>query len=186
MNQFSIEEPEKLTLDKESLKAITVETRVKILKVLANKQQTLSDLSQLLGLSAPTLKEHLNVLEKVTMINKLEEGRKWKYYKITEKGLCMIYPERKRIWITLSLLGLSVVATTISVLRSSSSQALMKLSSSASAFEQAEGTLAAATPMAQTAARTSFNFWPLVFPTITLILIIVLIYYLIKYRKRKK
>ena len=185
MNPFSIEEPEKLTLDKESLKAITVETRVKILKVLASKQQTLSDLSQLLGLSAPTLKEHLDVLEKVAMINKLEEGRKWKYYKITEKGLCMIYPERKRIWITLSLLGLSLVGTAVTLFTSRVAGISQKMSSSA-AFEQAEGTLAAAIPMAQTAARTSFNFWPLIFPAITLILILVLIYYLIRLKKRKK
>lgn len=182
MNQFSIEEPEKLTLDKESLKAITVETRVKILKVLSHKQQTLSDLSQLLGLSAPTLKEHLNVLEKVAMINKLEEGRKWKYYKITEKGLCMIYPERKRIWITLSLLGLSLVGTAITLLTSTTSRVAQKMMAfSAPAFEQAEGTVAA-----QEAVRTSFNFWPLIFPALSIVLVIILIYYLIKLKKRKK
>lgn len=181
MNQFSIEEPEKLTLDKESLKAITVETRVKILRILANKQQTLSDLSQLLGLSAPTLKEHLDVLEKVAMINKLEEGRKWKYYKITEKGLCMIYPERKRIWITLSLLGLSLVGTAITLLTSSLNKISQKMLSST--FEQAEGAVAA------TASRetiTQPSYWPLIFPALSIVLVIILIYYLIRYRKRKK
>lgn len=183
MNQFSVEEPEKLTLDKESLKAITVETRVKILKVLANRQQTLSDLSQLLGLSAPTLKEHLSVLEKVAMINKLEEGRKWKYYKITEKGLCMIYPERKRIWITLSLLGLSLVGTAITLLTSTTRGITQKMLSP-SAFEQAEGTVAASA--VPEAARTTFNLLPIIFPALTLILIIILIYYLIKLRRRKK
>lgn len=177
-----MEQEEKLNIDKDSIKALSVDTRVKILKVLANKQQTLSDLSQLLGLSAPTLKEHLGVLEKVAMINKLEEGRKWKYYKITEKGLCMIYPERKRIWITLSLLGLSLVGTAVSLLSYTTSRTISKLSEGA--FEKAQGVVT--TAASPEAARTSINLWPLISPILTLILIIVLIYYLIKLRRRKR
>jgi len=104
---------EKLILDQESLKAITVNTRINILKLLKEKQEILSDLSSSLSLSIPTVREHLGVLEKVGMVKKLEEGRKWKYYKLTEKGECLLNPDRKRIWITLSVLILAIVGNFI-------------------------------------------------------------------------
>ena len=180
-----MEQEEHLNLDRESLKAITVPTRANILKVLSHKQQTLSDLSQLLGLSAPTLKEHLDVLEKVQMIQKLEEGRKWKYYKITDKGLGVLYPERRRIWITLSLLGLSLVGTAFTFMKSSMNS-LVSQKMSEGAFEQAEGTLAATAPVAAELPKQSFSITPFIFPVITIILLIVLIYFLLKQIKRSK
>ncbi len=102
---------EKLVLDQESLKAVTVNTRVQILKILQQKQEILSDIASLLGMSIPTIKEHLEVLEKVGMVNKIEEGRKWKYYDLTEKGKCLLNPDRKRLWLTLSVLIIGVFGT---------------------------------------------------------------------------
>lgn len=177
-----MEQEEHLNLDQESLKAITVPTRINILKVLSRKQQTLSDLSQILSLSAPALKEHLTVLEKVQMIQKLEEGRKWKYYRITEKGLDLLFPERKRIWITLSLLILSVIGSVASFFQYFSSSKISALS--AGAFEEAS---AAAPQLAKAPAQHPYTFQmpPFIFPILTLIFLLILIYYLLKYRKSK-
>lgn len=85
-----------VTLDKETLKAISSDIRLKILKTLEQKQQTQTDLASLLQLKIPTVKEHLNLLEKQGLVFK-EEGRKWKYYKLTEKGKALVTPEDNTI-----------------------------------------------------------------------------------------
>ncbi len=85
----------KITIDKATLKAIVVDTRLEILKSLGQKQKTLSDLSKELGLSAATLKEHLDILLNVNLIKKDDE-RKWKYYSLTFKGLNIVNPQETK------------------------------------------------------------------------------------------
>ena len=77
---------EKITIDKDTLKAIASDTRLNILKQLDKKKHTLSDLSKSLKLSGPTIKEHLDVLSKAGLVRKEASLRKWKYYSLTLKG----------------------------------------------------------------------------------------------------
>ena len=49
----------KITLDQESFKALASDVRVEILKRLDVRRETVTDLSNLLSLSKPTLLEHL-------------------------------------------------------------------------------------------------------------------------------
>ncbi len=98
---------EKITLGKEEFKALAAETRLKIIKLLTKRKYTQSELSEELGLSAPTLSEHLRMLERAELVKKLEEGRKWKYFELTNKarGIIAPAPEQRTIWL--------VFATTI-------------------------------------------------------------------------
>jgi DNA-binding transcriptional ArsR family regulator len=94
--------PPKITLDQESFKALASEVRVEILKRLDERRQTVTDLSNLLSLSKPTLLEHLEKLQAAGLVKRLEEGRKWIYYELSEKGRRILRPERVAIVIALA------------------------------------------------------------------------------------
>ena len=80
------------------------------MKFLDKRRYTQSELSGELKLSVPTVKEHLDALEKAGLVKKLEEGYKWKYYALTEKSKCLLDPERKKVWILLTSLLISLTA----------------------------------------------------------------------------
>ena len=109
-----MEEP-KIVLDQATFKALAAGTRVKILKTLGQRRHTQSELSAVLNISVPTIKEHLSALEKAGLVNRNEEGRKWIYYSLTEKAKCVLDPERKRLWIVLGFFLASVAGTIITV-----------------------------------------------------------------------
>lgn len=88
---------EKILIDKETLKAIAVDTRLNILKLLLKKKYTLSDISEILGLSNSTVKEHLDILSKAGLIKKEDTKRKWKYYSLTFKGKRLIEPREIKV-----------------------------------------------------------------------------------------
>lgn len=100
---------DKISLDKESFKALAVDSRINILKELNKRRKTLSELSTCLNLGTSSVKEHLEILQKAELIKKIEEGRKWKYYELTWKGKNIVDPTEAKIFITLavSLLALT-------------------------------------------------------------------------------
>jgi DNA-binding transcriptional ArsR family regulator len=98
---------EKITLDKEVFKTLASGTRIDIIKSLDRRRKTLSELSKQFGMSVSTVKEHLDNLVSVGLIEQKDEGHKWKYYELTKKGKDILHPEDKKIWI---LLGVSVLA----------------------------------------------------------------------------
>ena len=67
-------------------RALASETRTGIIKLLRDRNHTLTEISKKLNLAAPTIKQHLGILEKAELIQELDEGRKWKYYCLTRKG----------------------------------------------------------------------------------------------------
>ncbi|MBW2973797.1 metalloregulator ArsR/SmtB family transcription factor [Candidatus Woesearchaeota archaeon] len=109
-----MDEP-KIVLDQSTFKALATGTRVKILKTLEKRRHTQSELSTVLDMSVPTVKEHLNALVDAGLVKRHEEGRKWIYYSLTEKSKCVLDPERKRLWIVLGFFVLSAVGTILSV-----------------------------------------------------------------------
>lgn len=111
-----MDEP-KIVLDQDTFKALATGTRVKILKTLDKRRHTQSELSAVLKMSVPTIKEHLSALEKAGLVKRHEEGRKWIYYSLTEKSKCVLDPERKRLWIVLGLFILSAVGTVASAVK---------------------------------------------------------------------
>ena len=92
----------KITLDQESFKALASDVRVEILKRLDARRETVTDLSNLLSLSKPTLLEHLEKLQAAGLIKRIDEGRKWIYYELSDKGRKVLHPERVAITLALA------------------------------------------------------------------------------------
>src|SRR6059036_3843452 len=93
----------KITLDQESFKALASDVRVGILKRLDVRRETVTDLSNLLSLSKPTLLEHLEKLQSAGLVKRVDEGRKWIYYELSDKGRKILHPERVAITLVLGL-----------------------------------------------------------------------------------
>ena len=106
---------DKITLDRETFKALAVDSRVKILRILDDRQNTLSDLAEELEMAPSTIKEHLDTLVAAGLIKQVDKGMKWKYYRLTSKGKELLNPYEKKVWIVLatSLLALAVSAYAI-------------------------------------------------------------------------
>jgi ArsR family transcriptional regulator len=97
-----------ITLDRKSFEALAADSRVRVLKSLAQRRKTLSELSQEIGLSNSTMKEHLDVLVSAGLAVQMDEGRKWKYYELTRKGKGIFVPAHKEVKV-LIMLALSVL-----------------------------------------------------------------------------
>jgi DNA-binding transcriptional ArsR family regulator len=108
---------EKITLDKEVFKTLASGTRVDILKSLDRRRKTLTELSKQFGMSVSTVKEHLDNLVSVGLIEQKDEGYKWKYYELTRKGKDILHPEDKKIWILLSISAVAMIGIGYDLLR---------------------------------------------------------------------
>ncbi len=83
----------KIIIDRKALFALASETRIEILKKLDKRRMTLTELSESLNMSKTTVKEHLDKLVEAGIIRKVDEGRKWIYYELTEKGRKILHPD---------------------------------------------------------------------------------------------
>ena len=110
----------KIILDQSTFKALAAETRVRILKLLKKRQYMQSELAEALHLAVPTIKEHLNSMEKAGLVLRLEEGRKWKYYKLALKGKALLEPEEEmhQLWVVLGLFGMAVIGGIVGLVKS--------------------------------------------------------------------
>ncbi|MBN2251702.1 MAG: winged helix-turn-helix transcriptional regulator [Candidatus Altiarchaeota archaeon] len=102
---------DKITLDRETFKALAVDTRVRILKILDERQHTLSDLAEELDMAPSTIKEHLETLVSAGLIKQMDKGMKWKYYRLTPKGRQIINPHEKKVLIVLAASLLTLAAS---------------------------------------------------------------------------
>ncbi len=100
---------QKIILDLSTFKALAGETRVAILKQLQERKHMQTELASELNLAVPTVKEHLNALEKAGLVAMIDEGRKWKYYELTQKGRAILEPEQEKTTL-LVLLGVWIAA----------------------------------------------------------------------------
>ena len=67
-------------------KALSSEARTEMLSLLGERRMTLTELASQMDLSLPGAKRHLETLEGGGLVRKVDEGRKWKYYELTEQG----------------------------------------------------------------------------------------------------
>ena len=106
-----------IRLDRATFKALAADTRINILKSLSKRRMTGAELASQVGLSPSTIKEHLDQLEKVSLIEQFDEGRKWKYYSLTYKGRQITATERPsmRVWIVLGLSIIALAFTTLNI-----------------------------------------------------------------------
>ncbi|NOQ54128.1 MAG: metalloregulator ArsR/SmtB family transcription factor [Thermoplasmata archaeon] len=102
----------KITLDQESFKALASDTRIEILKRLDKSQMTVTDLANELQVNKSAVYKHLSRLLDAGLVKKLEDNRKWVYYKLSMKGMHLLHPERVQIALMLSA---SVLAITLAL-----------------------------------------------------------------------
>lgn len=114
-----------ITLDKGAFKALASDTRVGILKSLGIRRKTLSELAREHGMSVSTIKEHLDNLSGVGLVEQKDEGHKWKYYELTRKGRGVLNPEERKIWILLSISALALLGTGLDMATGFFSRALL-------------------------------------------------------------
>jgi DNA-binding transcriptional ArsR family regulator len=88
----------KITLDRETFKALASDTRLDILKTLDGKHLGLNELAGVSNLNKATLHEHLTKLHEAGLIKRTERvGHKWVYYTLTWKGESLLHPENAKI-----------------------------------------------------------------------------------------
>jgi DNA-binding transcriptional ArsR family regulator len=88
----------KITLDRETFKALASDTRLDILKTLDGKNLGLNEIARASNLNKATLHEHLTKLHEAGLIKRNErDGHKWVYYKLTWKGESLLHPENTKI-----------------------------------------------------------------------------------------
>lgn len=98
-----------MEIDKQTIKALSAETRIRILKILNENRRIAAELSNELGLAPSTVNEHLKTMEGAGLVRKNYTGHKWIYYEATDKGKSLIRPKMP-ISIILSLsLGIALV-----------------------------------------------------------------------------
>jgi len=101
-----------IVMDQKTFKSLASETRVKMLKLLAERRHTLSETATALGISLANASEHLEKLEDSNLIRQVDEGRKWKYYELTKDGKAIVssgaspFPKSFVILLALSVVGL--------------------------------------------------------------------------------
>ncbi|GAB7015238.1 hypothetical protein JCM10550A_06040 [Methanogenium cariaci] len=86
-------DPDRILLTGDIIRILASETRIKILKKLAERRMTTSELSRDLKIAKSTVHEHLVLLTSVDLIIPVPDEHQWKYYEITRKGENLIQPE---------------------------------------------------------------------------------------------
>jgi DNA-binding transcriptional ArsR family regulator len=106
---------QEISISTQEFKALSSESRTKILKTLNQRNHTLSELSAKLNMAPPTIKQHIKILMDCGLIELIDEGRKWKYYSLTKKGkqIFKTNEANTKIFILLSatiILGIMTIA----------------------------------------------------------------------------
>jgi len=82
-------DPEDCGFPADIAKPIINQTRMKILKLLRKRRYNISEISKLLELSKPLVLYHIRILEDAGYVRRVENGRKWVYYELTDVGKAM-------------------------------------------------------------------------------------------------
>lgn len=105
---------DRIVLDRKAFGALAVDSRVKLLKALRERRKMLTELADELKLSASSTKEHLEMLLKADLVEKFDDGHKWKYYSLTKKGAGIITPDREiKVWVILGMSILGLLASSL-------------------------------------------------------------------------
>lgn len=95
-----------MEIDKKTIQALAADTRLEILKSLAERRKMSSELARELDLAPSTIIEHLNILEDAELVLRKETGRKWIYYELTNKGENLIKPKFPVQFVVILSLGI--------------------------------------------------------------------------------
>jgi DNA-binding transcriptional ArsR family regulator len=143
-----------IRLSSSEFKALASETRAGIIKLLKERNHTLTELSKKLRLAAPTIKQHLGILEGAELIQEMDEGRKWKYYCLTRKGKNIFSAETPvNVLIVLAVSIFALVGMLYSFLSMLGSQAMLY---AADAMPRGEAFIGAADKAAEVAPSAGY------------------------------
>jgi len=173
-----MEEPVTI-IDRDVLKVISVDTRMDILKILAEGERNPSFISKKLHKSDATIIEHLETLQKAGLVKKIETpGKKWVFYTLTERGKGIISSKGRRLVI---VLGISLLALGGGILNlfMSSQFAQTRFLTQTLGEKAAAPAVQNASTVAQTAASAAQPF-PLLSLLLFAIFFIGIVYYLRK------
>ena len=124
-----------IRLSSSEFKALASDTRTGIIRLLKERNHTLTEISKKLRMAAPTIKQHLGILEGADLIKELDEGRKWKYYQLTRKGRNIFAAEAPvNVLIVLGVSILALAGMFYSLLSMLGAKAVMAVGSRAPAF----------------------------------------------------
>ena len=94
----------KITIDRDTFKALASDARLEIIKALDGRKLNLSEIARKTNLNKATVHEHLTKLLEAELVKKIErDGHKWTYYKLSWKGSSLLHPENTKIVIMFSL-----------------------------------------------------------------------------------
>lgn len=96
-------------LDKKVIKALNVDTRRDIVKMLAKRPYTASELSKITQKHVTTISQHLGTLEQSGLVHRKESTNKWKYYELSDKGEKLFKTKYYQWIVVLSLSALAFV-----------------------------------------------------------------------------
>ena len=82
-----------MDIDKKTIKVLSSDTRVDILKSLTQRRKMPSELSKEFEMAASTIVEHLKQLESAGLVERKATGRKWIYYELTRQGRNLVKPQ---------------------------------------------------------------------------------------------
>lgn len=79
-----------MELKKEIVKALASDTKVAIMKSLAERRKMSAELSREKNLSPSTVTEHVKELERLGLVRRNATGHKWVYYELTDMGKSIV------------------------------------------------------------------------------------------------
>jgi DNA-binding transcriptional ArsR family regulator len=83
-----------VVLDAGTFKALSSETRIAIIKQLAERRKSASELAAALGIAAPSAAQHLERLREAKLVRRVDGGSKWVYYELTDKARALLETRR--------------------------------------------------------------------------------------------
>lgn len=98
-----------MKITKKTIKVLSSDTRLKILKILSKRRRIAADLAKDLNLAPSTVNEHLKLLEEAELIKRNDTGHKWIYYEITEKGRNLVQPKTPMQFVLILSLGILII-----------------------------------------------------------------------------
>lgn len=83
-----------VVLDANTFKALSSETRIAIIKQLAERRKSASELAAALDMAVPTAAQHLERLREAKLVRRIDGGSKWVYYELTDKAKALLETKR--------------------------------------------------------------------------------------------
>ncbi|UCG94964.1 MAG: winged helix-turn-helix transcriptional regulator [archaeon] len=94
-----------MEITKKTIKALSSDTRLEILRLLVRRRKIAADIAKILKLAPSTVNEHLKKLEEAGLVKRKETGHKWIYFEVTEDGRNLVQPRSPMQFVLVLCLG---------------------------------------------------------------------------------